>query len=197
MEKDKKYIRRTFWVHQYEKEEEFLSEMASEGWQFVKLHKGIPTKYEFIRGEKINYIYQLDFVANEEDTADYHQLFADAGWDEVYSWNGIGGKWYYFRRIRSDGRCDKIFTDSESKYHMYEKLWKKFGLYLLLSIFLELNGIRVCTDTFNHVNLLSVLGIFILALCIIFGIFTVIFVYCIIGILIEKNRIKARLNEKL
>ena len=85
----------------YEKEEEFLSKMASEGWHFVNLHKGLITKYEFDKGEPIDYVYQLDYVNKTEDTQSYHQLFLDAGWEEVFSWDGVyDGKWYYFRKLR-------------------------------------------------------------------------------------------------
>jgi nuclear transport factor 2 (NTF2) superfamily protein len=55
MEKNKKCVIKTFLVHQYEKEEEFLSRMGKEGWHFVKLHIGIPSKYEFVKGEKTDH----------------------------------------------------------------------------------------------------------------------------------------------
>jgi hypothetical protein len=197
MEENKKFVRKTFLVHQYEKEEEFLSRMAKEGWHFVKLHKGIPTKYEFVKGEKTDYIYQLDFVTVEEDTEDYHQLFADAAWDEVYTWRGIGGKWYYFRKVHSKGQIERIFTDSDSKYQMYNKLWKKFGLYLMFSIFFELNAILICADRLSQVGLVSEEGICMLALCCMFIFFIIVFGYSIAGIIMEKNKIKRRLNRTL
>lgn len=197
MEENKKYIRKSFWVHQYEKEEIFLSKMAKEGWHFVKLYKGLPTKYEFVKGESIDYIYQLDYVVQEEDTEDYHQLFADAGWDEVFSWDGIGGKWYYFRRIHSDGENERIFTDSESKYQMYEKLWKRFGIFFALLLFLELNGIRGCISILERVGLTSAGGIVVLVSICIFAMVAVLVGYWLAGIIIERNKIKSRLNEKL
>lgn len=196
MEENKKYIRKSFWVHQYEKEETFLSKMANEGWHFVKLHKGIPTKYEFVKGEKVDYIYQLDYVTQEEDTEDYHQLFTDAGWNEVYSWDGVGGKWYYFHRVHSNGQKERIFTDSESKYQMYEKLWKKFGLLFIFLLFMELNGIWGCISILNRSGLTSLAGTIILISCVIFALITGLLVYWIIGILIEKNKIKNRLTGK-
>ncbi|WPC44093.1 DUF2812 domain-containing protein [Clostridium sp. JS66] len=197
MAESKKYVRKSFLVHQYEKEEEFLSNIAKEGWHFVKLHKGIPTKYEFVKGEKIDYIYQLDFVTAEEDTEDYHQLFADAAWDEVYSWCGIGGKWYYFRKVQSPGEEERIFTDSESKYNMYNKLWKKFGLYLMFSIFLEVSVLIRLIDRITRVGIVSSEGIFLTVLSCMFICFITLFIYAITGIIIEKNKIKRRLDAML
>ncbi len=197
MEENEKFVRKTFLVHQYEKEEEFLSKMAKEGWHFVKLHKGIPTKYEFVKGEKIDYIYQLDFVASEEDTEDYHQLFADAAWDEVYYWRGIGGKWYYFRKINFEDQEERIFTDSESKYNMYNKLWKKFGLYLMFSMFFELNILIRFIDRLTHVDIVSGEGIFLIVLSCMFIWFIIVLGYTTTGIIMEKNKIKRRLNGTL
>lgn len=197
MEENKKYVRKSFLVHQYEKEEEFLSNMAKEGWHFVKLHKGIPTKYEFVKGEKVDYIYQLDFVAAKEDTEDYHQLFEDAGWNEIYSWTGIGGKWYYFRKVHSEGQVERIFTDSESKYDMYNKLWKKFGLYLMFSIIIELNAILICADRLKQVGLVSVEGAILAVMCCFLMFFIILFGSVITGIISEKNKIKRRLGGML
>ncbi|MDP4090229.1 MAG: DUF2812 domain-containing protein, partial [Bacillota bacterium] len=186
MREDRKYVRKSFWVHQYEKEEEFLSGMAREGWHFDKLHRGMPTKYEFVKGEKIDYVYQLDFVTTEEDTANYHQLFEDTGWNEVYSWPGAGGKWFYFRRIHVDGREERIFTDTESKYQMYEKLWRKFGGIFLIALLLELNGIRVFVDIIKETGLVSVWGIASLVFCCFLAFISVLLIYWVIGIAIEK-----------
>ncbi len=128
--KTKKYVRKSFFPHQYEKEEAFLSKMAREGWQFVNLYAGYPTKYEFEKAEPMDYIYQLDYVTKEEDTESYHLLFLDAGWEEVFGWNGIyESKWYYFRRLKEEGKENRIFTDLDSKCNMYNKLMKKYGLF--------------------------------------------------------------------
>jgi hypothetical protein len=197
MQENNKFIKKSFWVHQYEKEEIFLSKMAKDGWHFVNLYKGIPTKYEFVKGEKIDYIYQLDYVTMNEDTEDYHQLFADAGWDEVFSWVGFGGKWYYFRRIHVNGEDERIFTDSESKYQMYEKLWKKFGLLFILVLFLELNGILIYAAILKSVGLNSVIGIILLVLCCCFTVFAVFAGYSMVALIMEKTKIKNRLNQKL
>lgn len=195
MMEEKKFIRRSFWVHQYEMEETFLSEMARDGWHFKELHIGFPTKYEFVKGENIDYIYRLDFVSFREDKADYHQLFADAGWDEVYTWPGIGGRWYYFRRIRTGGKADLIYTDPESKYRLYDKLWKRFGIYFILAFLIELNGIRICMDITQREGLLTATGVVMTSLSALFCIFAALFCYFSIALLIERNRLRHRIDS--
>ncbi len=198
MGEDKKYVRHTYFVHQYEQEEAFLSEMAREGWHFVNLHKGIPTKYEFIKGEPVDYIYQLDYVTTEEDTEDYHQLFSDAGWDEVFSWIGFyGATWYYFRRIRTNDKETKIFTDAQSKYQMYEKLWKKYSLFLFISLYLEFNGIRSFVSILERSGFTSVLGILAIIFSSIFLVFSLFIIYMIVAIIREKNKIRQEIEEHL
>ncbi|MFT4145306.1 MAG: DUF2812 domain-containing protein [Mobilitalea sp.] len=63
-------------------EVERLKELYNNGVE-VKFQSGLPSKYEFIQEESLDYIYQLDYVKEEENTDSYHQLFADAGWEEV------------------------------------------------------------------------------------------------------------------
>lgn len=197
MRGNKKYVRRTFWVHQHEKEEELLSKMASEGWHFAKIHIGIPQKYEFIKGEKINYIYQLDFVTNKEDTEDYHQLFADAGWEEVYSWFGIGGRWYYFRKESIDGKVERIFSDYESKFNLYNKLLKTFGPFFIAMLFIEINAFRTSLNDVLHPTDGDHNSLFMLIMCCFFMGVIVLIGYWILGLIFERNKIKNRLNQKL
>lgn len=140
MKRNKKYVRKCFWVHQYEKEEQFLSDMRSEGWKFVKLYKGFPTKYEFIACEAEEYNYQLDYVCKEDDTKDYHQLFQDAGWEEIMPWDGINGKWYYFCKKKEGNREERIYTDAESRLQLVNKLIKTYGFFLVAFIAVEINA---------------------------------------------------------
>jgi hypothetical protein len=199
MEKDKKYVRRSYLPHQYEKEEEFLSKMAGEGWHFVCLHYGFPvTKYEFDKGDPVDYVYQLDYVTKEEDTEDYHSLLADAGWEEIFSWNGVyDGQWYYFRRIRKGGTGDRLLTDIKSKYLMYEKLWKKYGIFFLLLFSLEINSFRMLLEDLSKADFPSISGIAQIFLFCLFGFFIFWYIYMIAGILIKKRQLRRLLDQQL
>jgi len=57
-----------------------------------------------------HYAFLLDiYIAKEEDAADYYQLFRDAEWEEVFSWEGTNGKWYYFCKKAENGKREKIY----------------------------------------------------------------------------------------
>ena len=122
MEANKKCVRKSFLPHQNDGEELFLEKMHRDGWRFVKLYKGIPTKYEFEKCEPEEYVYQLDYIKTDEDTEVYHQLFLDAGWKEILEWNGVGGKWYYFIKKKEGQVRERIFTDVQSKIELINKV---------------------------------------------------------------------------
>lgn len=198
MENNKKFVRRSFFAHQYEKEEEFLSKMASEGWHFVNLHKGLITKYEFDKGEPIDYVYQLDYVNKTEDTESYHQLFLDAGWEEVFSWDGVyDGKWYYFRKLRTGNKEDRIFTDIESKYQLYDKLMKKYGFFFLALLYLQINALTIEVRQIKLAEFPSIHGIgliFIMSLSILF---ILVFGYMLLGLVFKRIQVKQSLDQRI
>ncbi len=196
MEKNKKYVRKSFFVHQYEKEEAFLSDMRAKGWKFVKLHKGIPTKYEFDACEPEEYSYCLDYISEEEDTEDYHQLYKDAGWEEVLPWDGVNGKWYYFCKKNINGEKQVIFTDVDSKLQLMDKLFHTFGVFFLTMIL---------TGTASMANLINLMGdkthsfwfyltipIVVLCFC-----STIMLSYYEIGMYFEKRKLKKQEEERL
>ena len=192
----KKYVRKMFAIHEHEKEEEFLSSMAKKGYRFVKIHYGLPTKYEFDIAEPEDIIYQLDYVSTKEDNDSYHKLFKDSGWEEVFSWNGADGKWYYFKR-QNDGKLHKIFTDLDSKLDLYNKIFKKYSLFFLLLSFTYINGIRVSVDGIlrDDINILfKIFSLIILAL----STFAIIFIiYSLIGLSKKRKEIKDKILQKL
>ncbi len=196
MKENKKYVRKAFGVHQHEKEEEYLSQMSRDGWLLKKIYRRIPLKYEFEKCED-NYIYQIDYITKKEDTEDYHQLFKDAGWEEAYSLKAPGGTWYYFRKITVNGDEERIYTDYESKYNLYNKLLKVFAPLLIAVLLIEINALRVSIKDFRDeygdlkdslVNLFLI--IFFAGVIIMIG-------YWIAGLLAERNKIKNKLNQKL
>lgn len=196
MENDKKFIRKYFYIHQYEKEELFLSKMAREGWHFVKLHKGLPTKYEFTKGEPIDYCYQLDYISAEEDTSYYHQLFQDAGWEKVFSWDGAyGGKWYYYRIIPTEGKESHLYTDTTSKLKMYDLLTKKYGLYLVALLFIGLNPLRSILERLPNTLMTSLSGVALLIETCLFLFFIGLYAYMLIGIVMKKMQITKEMER--
>ncbi len=198
MENSKKYVRKSFFAHQYEKEEEFLSKMAREGWHFVNLHRGLLSKYEFDKGEPTDYVYQLDYVNQEEDTESYHQLFQDAGWEEMFSWDGVyNGKWYYFRRIRTGSKEDRIFTDVESKCQLYDKLMKKYGFFFIALLLLQLNALGVEMRQINLAQFPSIHGIGLIIITSLSILFILVYGYMLLGLVFKRIQMKQTLDKRI
>ena len=105
-----------FWAWDDEKEEDYLREMALEGWHFKSVT--LPGYYTFEKGKPRDDFYRLDFVANYRDKENYLQLFEDAGWSHV----GQYGSWQYFRKTAVEGETLEIYTDNESKQKKYSRI---------------------------------------------------------------------------
>lgn len=198
MESDKKFIRRTYFVHQYEKEEAFLSKMAREGWHYVKHSRGILAKYEFVKGEPASYLYQLDYVLAEEDTEDYHQLYSDAGWEEVYSLDGIfNGKWYCFRKVSQEGIDNRLYTDEESKFQLYNRLMKTYGLFFLAFLLISYS---ITSDFFKSITNLNALSSWDIFKTVIYGFLNltiILYIYLLVGVSSMYLKLKRRLSKKI
>ena len=179
-----KFVRKSFWAHQYEKEEKFLSSMRSHGWRFTSLHRGfLSGKYEFEKCEPEDYIYQLDYINAEDDTASYHQLFKDAEWEEIFSWGGVyNGKWYYYCKRAENGKDERLYTDSESKIILVNKLLRTYGIVYLIIIFSYITQLLSTSRLIAFpVNLFLIIP---------FTILLVFMGYYEIGMLLLKNKLK-------
>lgn len=195
MEENRKTVSKYYLPHQYEKEEQFLVSMAAQGWHLKLVRKGVLVWYDFLKGEKDNFIYQLDYVRKEEDTPDYHLLYSDAGWEEICSYDGIyEGKWYYFRKPGKDGLNEKIFTDFESKYAMYDKLWKYWGLFGLFILYLEFNGLQLIFRELISAGRKT--SLFLMILFVFCLLIFIIYLYLVIGLYKEKRKWKQKMNSK-
>lgn len=108
---------RWFWAWDDEKEEAWLSQMASQGFHLVSPNPF--GSYTFSQGEPRQVAYRLDYVTNRYVTDDYYQLFQEAGWEHV----GQMGGWQYWRKPFVNGQdSPEIFTDNESKIQKYRRL---------------------------------------------------------------------------
>lgn len=125
MDTQEKNILKWFWPWQDQKRETWLRLMSQDGWHLRSIGFG-GLAFRFTPGEKTDYIYQLDFrQESAQNMADYLDLFENAGWEYVLSWNG----WQYFRKQFEDGEKDQIFTDNQSKVQKYRRLLVKLTLF--------------------------------------------------------------------
>ncbi len=129
--KDKKTMFRFFTLFEYEEEQEFLEQQHKEGWKVTGFT--LPGFYKFEKCQPEDMIYRIDFTDERgPQTQDYRQMFADNGWEFLWSVNGFS----IFRKATdAEQGSSEIFTDSESCLRMLEKIQKR-RLLPLITIFL-------------------------------------------------------------
>ena len=108
-----KTIRKWFWVWDFEKEEQWLNEMAMSGWVLSSV--GF-CKYTFTACEPGEYTVRLEM--HEHDEA-YLAFMKEAGAEYV----GRIVQWIYFRKRTEDGPFD-LFSDIDSRIAHLEKIGK-------------------------------------------------------------------------
>ncbi|MBC1483593.1 DUF2812 domain-containing protein [Listeria sp. FSL L7-1558] len=144
-----KKVLKFFTVDNMEKEVAYLNEMAKQGWLFTE-YKSF--RYHFEKGEPATYTYALDFKETTGDEEAYKTLFADAGWEHVYSYPILNGNWMYFRKLATETEVtEDVFTDKESFVHLFQNIRKRWSLFggllslilLFMAIFLPSNSLKI------------------------------------------------------
>lgn len=112
----------------FDEEEAWLNEMASQGWalQTVKWFK-----YTFEPCEKGAYSYRLDYFGDKDqkEQADYLALLAEAGAEYITNING----WGYFRQKRELGDFI-LYSDRQSRLTYLASIMKTIALLLLSNL---------------------------------------------------------------
>ncbi|SFK82883.1 Protein of unknown function [Paenibacillus sp. 1_12] len=101
----------------FDKEEQWLNEMAKQGYIFTK--KSI--RYEFQPAIPDHAPIKMDYrkFKNKRDFEDYCTLFEDSGWKHVVGTKSSGAQ--YFKKIAVNG-SDDIFSDVDSKAARYKRI---------------------------------------------------------------------------
>ena len=131
--KNTKTVFKFFTLFEYEDEEAFLENQHKNGWKVVSFK--LPGFYKFEKCEPEDVTYRIDFTnENGAKNAEYRQMFADNGWDFLWSVNGFS----IFRKTLAENNSDtnkEIFTDNASKLQMLQKIHQR-RLLPLITIFL-------------------------------------------------------------
>ena len=117
-------------------EEQWINEMAMQGWAFEKFSLGF---YTFVPCKPGEYIYQIDLLDNwAGNTENFSSFMEELGVEIVSQWY----RWVYLRKLASDGKFE-MYTDTESKLKQYRRMLHFFtvgALLELLCLLVEING---------------------------------------------------------
>ena len=106
-----------FWVWSFEKEEDWLNEMAMNGWVLESV--GFAT-YHFVRCEPGEYSVRLEMHPYDES---YVSFMEETGAEFV----GRMMMWIYFRKKSADGPFD-LFSDIDSRISHLDKIGKMLSI---------------------------------------------------------------------
>lgn len=126
---EKRYRLNLSW--DYEKEEQWINQLSAQG---LHLMKPGTVKSWFKKDPSVRYSYCLDYQPGLKKGAsmqDYFQLYQDAGWEYVTSYNGI---WHYFRKIWEPAPTPKLYTDQESLAGQYQKMQRILSVVLCSNV---------------------------------------------------------------
>lgn len=112
---------RLFIAPNINKEEQWLTELSSQGLHLVKYEY---FTYVFEEDPTKSFVYQIDF--RQDAKKDYFQLYEDAGWEYVTNSMSI---FHYFRADASDSGIQKLYTDNDSLQDSFKRM---ISFYLLI-----------------------------------------------------------------
>ena len=141
------------------KEEEWLHQMALQGWHLAR--PVFPTVYEFEKGDPRDVVYRLDYKdTSKKDNESYRLIFTDAGWEHCGAMTG----WQYFRKESEDGGAPEIFSDNASKIKKYQRM-QFFIIIITLPLITGMNfapdvikllySFMILILTFNQIKLIQ------------------------------------------
>lgn len=114
----KKIIRKRFWAWDFDKEEQWLNNMAKEGWVLAEV--GF-CKFVFEQCEKGEYTIRLNYLKSSpktQENKEYIAFIEETGAEQV----GTINNWVYFRKKVKEGEFE-IFSDTSSRYNHLKKIF--------------------------------------------------------------------------
>ena len=137
----RKTVRKWFWVWDFDKEEQWLNEMAAQGLVLVDVGW---CKYVFEDSVPGEYQVRLELLENQpshEESQKYIRFIEDTGAEQV----GAFLRWVYFHKKTADGPFD-LFSDLQSRIKHIKRI---------IALILPLSCANLCIGMSNLGNAIS------------------------------------------
>lgn len=130
----RKSMTKWFWAWDFDKEEEWLEEMARNGWAL----DGVSfCRYHFIKTEPGEYTVRLQYLPMGEETGDYASLMEESGAERV----GRMVQWVYYRSKTANGPFE-LFSDLDSRINHLNKIASLMLIMAILNLVIGLINSR-------------------------------------------------------
>ncbi len=176
-----KVIKKNFWEWQFDKEEDWLNEMAEQG---LVLKNVIGTKYTFENCQPSEYKIKLEYINKNtfsKKTQDYISFVKDTGAERIDS----HGKWVYFRKKVEDGDFELYSDNKEIIKQITKNQLYWIGALIIWSFLVYQTVVRYILEPNSTWRL------FYLGLCLVFVIYEI---TTIVSYQLVKNKMKTRDN---
>jgi Protein of unknown function (DUF2812) len=105
-----------FFIWDTEKEEQWLSEMVAQGWEFYDYNI---VCYTFKQTAPQNKVYKIDHKDDIANMDEYFSLYEACGWEYVTT---FGDKYYF--RCKASAEEPAIYSENETKIEKMTYMWK-------------------------------------------------------------------------
>ena len=157
----RKTVRKWFWVWDFDREEQWLNDMAAQGLALVDVGFCRYVFEECLPGEYQIRLELLDKKPTHPESEQYIRFVEETGAEQVASWID----WVYFRKKTADGPFE-LFSDNASRLRMLNRV---IGLLTTLGILCLLSGGYNLLLYFLWNNPVSLVGLLPLAVSALLG----------------------------
>ena len=154
----KKIVHKWFWDWNFEKEEQWLNDMADKGFVLTSVGLAKYTFEECVPGEFTIRTEKLKNRISHPESKKYIQFIEETGAEKIDSHLD----WVYFRK-KNDGTQFELYSDNKSKIKHLSRMLSFFLMLGLFNLYIgSLNIYMAVTDfsrisDFNYIGILNVL----------------------------------------
>lgn len=152
----KKVIHKFFWDWNFDKEEQWLNEMANKG--FVLTSVGITGKYTFDECNPGEYIIRTEKLKNRithPESRKYIQFIEETGAEKIDSILD----WVYFKK-KNDGTPFELYSDNKSKISQLNRLLVFLLIIAIFNLYIGGLNIYMAVTDFSRISNFNYVGIF-------------------------------------
>lgn len=135
----------------FKKEEDWVNEMAKQGWNLTKFTSG---RFVFMKGDPGEYIYRNELIIDKKksEKEDYFNFLRENGIEMVHEMGG----WIYLRKRTVDGDFD-LFTDYQSHLNYYQRLLRIMYALVIVTLIGGISNLSffISGTNLNSVNLIA------------------------------------------
>lgn len=179
----RKTVSKCFWAWEFEKEENWINQMAAKGLVLVKVHFPLYTFEECTPGE---YTVRLELLYNlpgHPESREYIRFIEETGAEYL----GSVTRWVYFKKKTTQGTFD-LYSDNSSRLKHLNRILALLGIISILPICAGLGNISIYFSTnidANFMNLIYSIP------CLGVGLFIV---YGFLSVLSKKSKLQKQQN---